>query len=326
MKISEIILNKGRDRRKRGPRPSRDKKIGFHSRMKGILNAEKQPNLISESGNAVTGVGPIAREEILPTLQAVEKQLGINLSDVTLGSAAKNKAGGIGKKQFSGDIDATVNIEPGETESFKEKLDNSPLVIEHVRTGNTISTKIKIVNYDANRADKNGNIPEGRTGYVQLDFMPGDFDWNSFYFHSPEEGDSKYKGGYRTVLLATIASLHDVQPIGDETTEDGRPVQVERWKFSPTEGLVRIRRTLKKRKDGKGYTKAHTDEPISKPIRNGEKVMQALGLGGVDTADSFETLWNAVTANYPDHEVEEIKQAFLRTQNVAKGGVPDELM
>ena len=76
---------------------------------------------LAESGS-VEGTGPIAREEIMPTIEAIEKDLGIKLSDVTLGSAAMNKAGTLGKKQFSGDIDAAVNIAKEDRESFEQKL------------------------------------------------------------------------------------------------------------------------------------------------------------------------------------------------------------
>lgn len=42
MKISEIILGKGRERRFRGPRVPRLKQKGFHKRMKGLLDATQE--------------------------------------------------------------------------------------------------------------------------------------------------------------------------------------------------------------------------------------------------------------------------------------------
>jgi len=42
MKISEIILGKGRERRFRGPRKPRLKQKGFHQRMKGLLDATQE--------------------------------------------------------------------------------------------------------------------------------------------------------------------------------------------------------------------------------------------------------------------------------------------
>ena len=39
MKVREITLGKGRERRFRGPRQPRNKQIGFHKRMKGLLDA-----------------------------------------------------------------------------------------------------------------------------------------------------------------------------------------------------------------------------------------------------------------------------------------------
>ena len=67
MKVSEIILGKGRDRKRRGPRPGWEKRIGFHNKMKNVLNAEKKP-VISESGS-MPGTGAIHISEINPTIQ-----------------------------------------------------------------------------------------------------------------------------------------------------------------------------------------------------------------------------------------------------------------
>ena len=60
-------------------------------------------------------------------------------------------------------------------------------------------TKVKIQNYDEN---KETNV--SRTGYVQVDFMPGDSDWLKTYYHSPNEKDSQYKGVYRNLMIASI--------------------------------------------------------------------------------------------------------------------------
>lgn len=278
----------------------------------------KAMNLV-ESGS-VEGVGPIAREEILPTIEAIEKDLGIKLSDVTLGSAGRNKAGGLGKKQFSGDIDAAVNIAKEDRESFEQKLKDSSLILDY-RMGNTVSTKVKIVNYDANREFANGTKPEGRTGYVQFDFMPGNPAAKRAFYHSPEEGTSNYKGALRTELLIITAAVWD-QNNSEDTTPDGRPLESERWVFSPDHALVRV---LRKPKMGKkGYTKAHTQEVIGEPITDPDEIAKTLGLGSGDDLDSFESLWNAIKTHYDAEHVELIRD-IARKNHVIGPANPEEL-
>ena len=43
MKISDIILNQGIERRFRGPRKPRLKQVGLHNRMKNLLDGEGNP-------------------------------------------------------------------------------------------------------------------------------------------------------------------------------------------------------------------------------------------------------------------------------------------
>ena len=75
---------------------------------------------LSEGGSA-PGVGPIHRDEIEATLAPLGKALGINLIDNMLGSA--------GKKQFSGDIDVAVQVNPDDIAEFGKKVQESPLTL-----------------------------------------------------------------------------------------------------------------------------------------------------------------------------------------------------
>ena len=65
-------------------------------------------------GGAMAGVGAIHADEIEPTLDSLEKVLGIDLKNNTLGS--------VGKKEFSGDIDIALEIAPDDIPDFLEKL------------------------------------------------------------------------------------------------------------------------------------------------------------------------------------------------------------
>ena len=117
---------------------------------------------LNEGGSA-PGVGPIHKDEIEATLAPLERELGISLIDNMLGSA--------GKKQFSGDIDVAVQIDPDDIAAFGKKVQESPLTLYFAKTSVFI-TKIKIQDYDPKREEidpntgKSKGIPPGRTGYV----------------------------------------------------------------------------------------------------------------------------------------------------------------
>lgn len=265
--------------------------------------------LMQESGS-MPGVGAIHISEIEPTLRKLEKELGIDLMNNALGS--------VGKRQFSGDMDVALELGPDQIPEFMERLEASPNILDMAKSS-VIMTKVKIENYDEEKSDG-----RPRTGYVQLDFMPGNPEWLKTYYHSPREEDSKYKGAYRTILLAIIAAVHNQKNSG-EMIDDHRYEQSERWKFSPAEGLVRVIRTPVPKKNGQGYTKKHIDDVIEGPYTNAETIAHNLNLGNADAMDSFETLLDAIQKNYPEHEVDEILADFVQNSKVQAMGVPDEL-
>ena len=80
---------------------------------------------LNEGGSA-PGVGPIHKDEIEATLAPLERELGISLIDNMLGSA--------GKKQFSGDIDVAVQIDPDDIAAFGKKVQESPLTLYFAKT------------------------------------------------------------------------------------------------------------------------------------------------------------------------------------------------
>ena len=92
--------------------------------------------MILSEGGSMPGVGPIHINEIEPTLDALEKVLGINLKDNVLGS--------VGKKEFSGDIDVAVQVAPEDIPELVKKIEASPLVLDMAKSS-VIMTKVKIV-------------------------------------------------------------------------------------------------------------------------------------------------------------------------------------
>jgi hypothetical protein len=261
-------------------------------------------------GGSMPGVGPIHISEIEPTLDALEKVLSIDLKNNVLGS--------VGKKEFSGDIDVALEIDPDSIPAFIENLKKTPEIMD-IAKSSVIMTKVKIVNYDP---EKQTSKP--RTGFVQIDFMPGDPGWMKTYYHSPSDKESKYKGVFRNIMIATIAAVYDRKD-SEETIDDGRSVESERWMWSPTDGLVRIKRTPVPKKSGDGYTKKNNNEVIGKPIKNADAIAKALGLDGAKDLNSFESLLAAVEKNYPAEMAQKIKDSFAENGQVKDIGVPDEL-
>ena len=261
-------------------------------------------------GGSMPGVGAIHIDEINPTLDYLEKLLHIDLKNNVLGS--------VGKKEFSGDMDVALNIPPEEIPAFIEKLDGIPEILELEKTS-VIITKVKIEGYDPS---KETDLP--RTGYVQLDFMPGDPDWLKTYFHSPREEESQYKGVYRNILLAEIAAHYERSESGG-TLPDGRPIKLERFMWSPTQGLVRVVRTPALDKTGERYLKKSNTATINGPWKSPEEIVRVLNLGDITALNSFEMLLAAINRNYDPKLVEVILRKMAASPNVKQMGIPEEL-
>lgn len=261
-------------------------------------------------GGAMPGVGPIHIDEINPTLDVLEKSLGIDLKNNVLGS--------VGKKEFSGDIDVALQIDPDDIPAFIDRLKATPGILD-IDKSSVIMTKVKIQGYDQTK-----QTTRPRTGYVQVDFMPGDPGWLKTYYHSPSEKESKYKGVFRNIMIATIAALWQRED-SEEKIEDGRAVESVRWMWSPADGLVRIRRTPVPKATGVGYTKKNNNEIIGEPIKTAEGIAEALGLDGPEDLNSYESLKKAMERNYPKRLVQKILDSFAQNKQVQDIGVPDEL-
>jgi len=123
-----------------------------------LFELYNKPLQVIAEGGAMPGVGAIHISEIVPTLEKLEKSLGINLKDFVLGS--------VGKREFSGDIDVAINLKPEELDEFAKKLEQDPN-IEGVTKSSVFMTKVKIENFDSQKSDG-----RARTGFVQVDFMP----------------------------------------------------------------------------------------------------------------------------------------------------------
>jgi hypothetical protein len=281
-------------------------------------NTEFPVESLTEGDGAFQGVGPIHISEITPTLQALEKVLGIDLLDNALGS--------VGKKEFSGDIDVALKIPTDEIPAFYEKLKTIPEIIDTSKSS-VIMTKVKIHDYDESKE----GAGKQRTGFVQVDFMPGDPDWMKVYYHSPHEGgmsddgrSSKYKGMHRNIMIASIAAVHNRKNSGDEISKN-RYEETEMFMFSSRDGLVRVTRTPVPRKDGKGFTAKNQNKIIGGPWKTTDEIADVLNLGSGEALYSFETLFDAVKQNFADEERDMIFTNFSNNSQIAAQGMPDEV-
>jgi hypothetical protein len=281
--------------------------------MKNLLDGEQ----VSESGSA-PDVGVIHHSEIAPTLQRLEKQLGIPL--------LKNALGSVGKKEFSGDIDIAVQLDKDQQDEFQKKLEQTQ-GLDFIRKTSVFITSADIVGYDPKKQADD----KERTGKVQIDFMPGDVEFMKNYYHSPHSKSmskdgkhSNYKGVHRNIMIASIAGVLDVVA-SDDKTSDGRPLELERWMFSPTDGMVRVVRRPVKKKNGLGYTKANKNEVIKGPFKSPKDWAKILKLDSVDDLYSFETLYAAIKKNYPSNIAADIFKNYKDNPSIQNAGVPTEL-
>mgnify|MGYP001008367215 CR=1 FL=1 len=261
-------------------------------------------------GGAMPGVGAIHIDEINPTLTALETSIGVDLMNNVLGS--------VGKRQFSGDIDVALQIQPEELPAFIEELKKNPLVLDIAKTS-VIMTKVKIMDFDESKSDG-----RPRTGFVQVDFMPGDPGWMKTYYHSPSETESKYKGVYRNIMIATLAAVHN-RDQSDAKLDDGRAMEERRFMWSPTEGLLRVQRTPVPKKNGDGYTKKNKNETIDGPWKQPDEIAAQLGLDSGKDLNSFESLLTAVKKNWTKEKLQYVIDGFKQNNVVQDIGVPEEL-
>mgnify|MGYP000153157600 CR=1 FL=1 len=266
-------------------------------------------NVLVEGGS-MPGVGAIHIDEIDPTLIPLEKELDIDLRNNTLGS--------VGKREFSGDIDVALKIDTDDLPTFIKKLENSPQILG-VAKSSVIMTKVKISNFDKSKEDG-----RPRTGYVQVDFMPGDPDWMKTYYHSPNEKDSQYKGVYRNILIASIAGQYKIVN-SEETIEDGRPVSSERFMWSPRDGLVRVTRTPVPKKNGDGYTQKNNNKIIGGPWKTADDIAKNLGLDNSEDLYSYETLSKVIKKNMSEKEQSDIFTAFVNNHTIKGMGIPPDI-
>lgn len=251
---------------------------------------------INEGGNIFNAAGDIHITEIGPTVSYVEKLTGLDdLSQHMLGST--------GKREFSGDIDLATAGTPEEVQQFFERM-RSVIGQDGVRKhGKMVSLLIPIQGFDPSL----GGV---RTGQVQTDIMfTDDPEWLSFYYHSSDQ--SALKGMHRNAAIAALASELERK---ESSTEDtlGRPVWVEKWKWSPIDGLLKVKRVSYRNERTGMWVKKQKDVPLTDATKNPNEIARVLfdGKYGAEALDSVESIVSAVEATYMPDDAERIYKAI----------------
>lgn len=248
-------------------------------------------------GNAFSNVKPIKKEHIQDTFESIKKHVPIGPDSKLLGSA--------GKKPVSGDLDIAVNF------NSKDNQQRLMRILKDV-----------INDYDVRKFSGNISFPwtVPATGdKVQVDFIFGDPNWLSFYYHS--SSNSLLKGTHRNTALSALAAETDRKELSTDVNPDGLCVDVIRWKWSSKTGLTKVRRKFNKRKDGTGYTKTAKEEILKGPyfepwqvssilfnnqcddkyMDSGESVIEAVGIVYADDNEKRERIYKRIAKNFSEH-------------------------
>ena len=243
----------------------------------------------SEAGAAIPGCGTIHISEINPTLVKLSDDLEFpfNLNDFVVGST--------GKSEYSGDIDVVIDKAwyDGSIEDFHRELKGLYNIADIARHGSMLHLKYPIENFDKKYAER---LP--RTGFVQVDFMFGDFEWEKF-FHYSHGSESGYKGFHRNMAISAITQATSIVFNGN-IDDYGRPISLEKWKWG-SNGLFRVIRSSRPRPNGApGWLKTQTDDIIGGPYKDKEFIASTIFPkdGTPDDLNSLETILVAIKRNY----------------------------
>lgn len=249
-----------------------------------------------EGGSAIKGVGTIHIDEIRETLNflATKLDLGVDLNKFVVGS--------VGKKEYSGDIDIIADPQwwPHDMESMKSLLVSFFGSDSVSGNKSMVHLRCPIQGYNI---EKRLSLP--RTGYVQVDFIPGDYKWKSVFYYSA--GDkSEYKSAHRNIALSSVCAVVDVKS-SVELDWYSRPVRTEKWKWSP-DGFFRIIRSSVKEEFTGVCKKKQVDTVIGEPILDADKIVEVLfGKNAtVECLNSFESVLGAIDAYCGTVEKEKI--------------------
>jgi hypothetical protein len=254
-------------------------------------------------GSAVPGCGTIYKSEIKPTLTKLSDDLEMpfDFNDFVVGST--------GKREYSGDIDVVVDNKwwqknDGGIVKFRQMLEEVYGKENVAKNGDIVHLKFPIENYNGTYQQ---SLP--RTGFVQIDFNFGDYEWEKFYHYV--DGNSGYKGAHRNLMISAICSVNSYTDFDNMPGEwmnghfipclndsYNRPTSIIRWKFGPN-GFTEVSRVSAKSRDG-NWMKKQVDTVLAGPYKDSHLIRLELFeySSKLEDLDSLETLMAAVKRNY----------------------------
>lgn len=229
-------------------------------------------------GNAFKQAGAICKSEIIPTFRFIRERVANSYNFAAIGSA--------GKKDFSSDLDIAIDVPADNRMDFYNRLRSVCGDHEVRKFGSTFSALMPILGYN--------NVLETtlpRTGFVQVDFIMGDVEWFEFFYFAAGSEISEFKGAHRNIAISTVCEFTNLLESA-ERTETNRPLEIERWKWSPNDGLVRVNRKLVKMENG-NYRKKADETFLSVPTKVPETIAVLL-FGDDATVDDLSCLESIV--------------------------------
>jgi hypothetical protein len=234
--------------------------------------------------------------------------------------------GSAGRKETSGDIDFNIDIERSDINAATIELQNL-LGPDHVwpRWGNSqIFCAVPISGHAEN-------------GYVQADFMFGDFNWQQFAYGSPGE-DSAYKGLFRTELIKALVAYNSDWTL----VENGELIARVGPTFFDSKGLIwRYRHRPFGKKDPTKRIKAFEElskadfmklYPDAKPASHDrmidpkQVVNFILWNSFMVDCYSYESIWKRVCEIYTEEDKGHISRLYFERLNSLRVEIPQTIL
>ena len=203
-------------------------------------------------GKLVQGVSPIRKENIMTTLENVQKiinKLHLYIDDCRI-------VGSAWKKEESGDLDIVVGLNEFGLDKIhedKQKLFDIFHFALGTFVGNDLVTrdiqKRPALNLISASFPIVGDSQKGE--YVQVDFLiTEDIDLSEWFYFAPNESTSQYTSSVRNELLHMVAKYADTSVDGWVSYNNFQPTFKRYW-LSPCEGLMHGTSTCISEKTGK---------------------------------------------------------------------------
>lgn len=275
--------------------------------------------IYGEKGLGRIGVQNIPKNAVMPEgfglLEVVANATGVPVDEYL-----QNTLGSTGKKEWSGDIDLAIDS----SRYDKEKV---------------YASAVEVLGADRVNAHLNLDrihlaVPVGNEESVQVDLFFGSPKMLQFFFHAPRS--SKYSGSYRTALLMSMVANLRFLDCGWVGVKDGKLLAscgpslsatglnwsyIRGFSLKDPNKLIKPVNMKNPREFHKAveqifnvsYIEMHKNYFISSEPQ--EIVEYVFGKGTtIDLCDSYETLYNELTANtrFTSHYREKVLEDFAK--------------